>query len=320
MIKRRNLDPSLQAELDSLSGLGTKYGLGSIWYVDPNAGGSGILGNINSGGGGEAWNEALPSITDAFTIVKPWDTILCAPGAHSGNHITPLNAAAPFVSLIAMRATSLGLAAWAGATDQALPIIQVRARGWRISGFEFDNPTTSNTVSAGIQLYGGGGVNRPDYCMIDNCLFTGGKAGIRYRASSTYIHIHDCQFDFMAGSVAAQDGAIVSADSTHALGGMWLVENNIFRECVNQMNIAGGTRGLNSSVIKGNVFQVDAQSNTGVVLIDIRGGGAGNLIVDNFFGCTESEYGSGSFIRTNASDEGIGNYAADGPCNSVIEH
>lgn len=318
MIKFRNLDDTLKSRIDSASwntGFhgGVTGGLGGFLYVDPTSGGS--------HGDGKSWDEPLSDLDDALTAMKKWDTIFCAPGNHTGNHITPLNTVAPFCSIIGMRQTSLGLACWAAATDQALPILQVKARGWRVSGFEFDNPTTSNAVSAGIQIYNpSGNTIRGDYLEVDHCLFTGGKAGIRYRDAGTYAHIHDNQFDYMSGTVAGQDGAICSASSAQALGGRWLVENNIFAECVNQMNIAGGVRGLNSSVIKGNIFQVDAQATTGVVLIDIRGGGAGNLVIGNYFGCTEAEYNSGSFVRTNASDEGMGNWAADGPCQIEIEH
>lgn len=320
MIERRNLAPSFRNYIDArgfqvgFNGLaGGNSPTGGFKYFVPGA---------NVGGDGSSWDAPFTSLTTALAAMQDWDTLFCGPGNNSGNHITPMNADAAFCSLIGMRATSLGLAAWAGATDQALPILQVKARGWRVSGFEFDNPTTSNTVSAGIQIYDkGDGLTRGSYLEVDHCLFTGGKAGIRYRDAGTYVHIHDNQFDLMAGTNGdGRDGAICSASSSYALGGRWLIENNIFAEVVNQINIAGGTRGLNSSVIKGNIFQVDAQANTGVVLIDLRGGGAGNLIIDNKFGCTEAQYGNGTFIRTNANDEGMGNWAADGPCQLEIEH
>jgi hypothetical protein len=321
MIRFRNLDDSLQQRIgNGQYNVGWHGGTrdraqGGFWYVDPGAG---------SAGQGKSWDDPVQTITQAMALAdfNEWDTIFCAPGNHTGNHITPLNTSTPFCSVVGMRNTSLGLAAWMGATDQALPIFQVRARGWRITGFEFDNPTTSNTVSAGIQIYNpSGNATRGDYLEVDHCLFTGGKAGIRYRDAATYIHIHDNQFDYMSGTNNdGRDGAICSASSAQALGGRWLVERNIFAEVAYQMDIAGGARGLNSSVIRDNIFQVDAQATTGVVLIDIRGGGAGNLICNNFFGCTIAQYKSGAFVRTNASDEGIGNWCADGIPDGVIEH
>lgn len=316
MIKRRNLDKSLQAELDGLSSLATKFGLGNIWYVDPNAGGSGVLGDINSGGGGESWEEALESITAAFTVVKSWDTILCAPGNHTGNHATPLNAAGPFGSLIAMRATSLGLAAWAGATTVTSPIINVRARGWRISGFEFDNPSTSFGVNLRKEATL---VNRCDYTEVDHCLFTGGQGAINFQGGGTYCHFHDNRFDLMAGSTAREDGGIVVSDSSYQLPGMCLVENNIFLENIFHINM-GASWGFNSSVIKGNVFQLLGSANTATVLLDIRGG-AGCQVVGNYFGCTIAQYkddSSTAFIRSTADTEGMGNMCNDGPADGDI--
>lgn len=319
MIQKRNLDPSLISYINGAGWNagwhgGVTGGLGGYLYVDPNTGGA--------HGDGKSWDTPLLLLTDALLAMKKWDTIFCAPGDYTGNYDTPLNADAPFCSVIGMRQTSLGLACWAAATDQAVAIMNVIARGWRISGFEFDCPTTSNGVAGGVRLEklnATWSTRRGDYLEVDHCLFTGGKAGFRYHGGGTYAHIHDNQFDLMAGS-DGNDGAMVSSDSGNQLGGRWLVENNIFAECVNQMSFGQGVRGLNSSTIKGNTFQVDAQANAGVVLLDLRGGGAGNMVINNFFGCTEAQYGSGSFIRTNANDEGMGNWAADGPCQLEIEH
>ncbi len=308
MIKKRNLDPSLVNYIDGrgwkagLTGrAGGLYPTGSFWYVVPSA---------TTVGAGKSWEEPFATMQEALNVVQPWDTIFCAPGNHTADNVTPINGDAPFVSLIGMRQGSLGLAAWLTSTTATEPAIEVRARGWRVSGFEFDNPSTN----AGISLLRSVANDyRPDFCEIDHCLFTGGASGIHHVEGSTYIHVHDNQFDLMTGTTARLSGAIQVVSSGHQLPGMWMIEDNIFRENIWHINL-GASWGFNSATIRGNQFFLTGQANTALVMLDIRGGN-GSMINDNYFGCTKAEYGDDSstdFIRTSGNDIGTGNHCDDG--------
>lgn len=313
-IQFRNLHDNLKSRINSGSwntGFhgGVTGGLGGFLYVDPTSGGS--------HGDGKSWDEPLSSLTNALTAMKKWDTIFCAPGGYTGNYTTSLNAVAPFGAIIGMRQTSLGLAAWAGATVATSPIITVKARGWRISGFEFDNPGTSGVQSAGVELYKlnpTSATQRGDYLEVDHCLFTGGKTGFMFYGGGTYAHIHDNRFDLLAGT-GTYDGAIMCSDSGHQCPTMALIENNIFVASDTMIGMGNGTaRGFNDSIIRGNIFQLSGYGDTTTLILDLRSNGGGNLVIENYFGTTRADLANdaSTLIFTNASDEGIGNWCADG--------
>lgn len=313
MIQMRNLAPNLQSQIGAGSyNVGwngaAANGLGGFWYVDP-------AGDVE--GDGRSWDEPFNSLTDALTVMKKWDTIFCAPGDYTGNHNTPLNANAPFCAIIGMRQTSLGLACWAAATDQALPIINVIARGWRISGFEFDNPTTSNGVAGGVRLEklnATWSTRRGDYLEVDHCLFTGGKTGFRFHGGGTYAHIHNNRFDALNGT-AVNDGAIMCSDSGHQCPGRACVEYNDFMENDTHIGMGNGTaHGFNDSIIRGNLFQKSGYGDTATLIMDLRSNGGGNMVVGNFIDDTAADYisDSSTLIITNSSDEGIGNWCNNG--------
>lgn len=139
----------------------------NTYFVDPTSGSNQYEGDTP--------DRAFSTLTYAFTKMVKWDALLCAPGNYTGNHSSPLNATAPFCSLIGLNAVNLGTGPWAGATVATSPILHIRARGWRISGFEFDCPTGA----AGLKLTTSGTSNA-NYVLIDNCLFTGGAGTGKY--------------------------------------------------------------------------------------------------------------------------------------------
>jgi hypothetical protein len=161
MIERRNLADSLRSYIDARGfnvgfhgGAGDNSPTGGYKYYVPGA---------NTSGDGTSWDAPYNAIATALAAMQPWDTLFCAPGSFSGDLITPINATAPFCSMIGMRATSRGFAAWGTSTTATEPHLSLRARGWRISVFEFDCPATN----AGILLdkHTDGSTWRPDYML-----------------------------------------------------------------------------------------------------------------------------------------------------------
>lgn len=287
------------------------FSLGKFWYVDPNR---------STSGNGKSWNSAFNDLAEALLAVGSNDYIFCAPAGYTGNYSTPLDAGARRVSLIGVNAGRLGLGPWFGPSVTSLPSLTIKARGWMISGFEFDNPATSygiqlNTLTDATEI--------GSYTEIKNCLFTGGRGGINFKGGGTYINIHHNRFDEMAGT-GAGDGAIMCTDSSHQCPIMCHVHNNEFMENITHIGMGKGTaRGFNSSIIgPGNVFQVTGGNRTCTLIMDLRANKGGNTVVNNWFGCDTTDYNTaGTIIRTNSSDEGMDNWCANGyPTTDDIAH
>jgi hypothetical protein len=273
---------------------------GKTYFVDPT---SGVGSNGNSG---LAPDKAWATLTYAFTKLAKWDTLYCAPGDYSGNYLTPLNATAPFVSLIGVQATDIGFGPWSAGTAGS-PIINVRARGWLISGFEFDGVSDEASLKLTTS-----GTSNANYAQIENCLFTGGKYGIDWVGAPTYTMVYNCLFEDILTS------AFICTDSSTDVPRRCIIQGNHFRE--NAADIAMNPRGFKSSTIASNFFQLDGISRNSTVLLDTRGGG-GNIIVNNWFDVTQAQYtddAATAFIRTSATDYGAGNHCNDGEAEDEI--
>lgn len=271
---------------------------GTTYFVDAT--------NGSDGNRGLTISKPFKTLTKAFTAVGAWDTILVAPGDYSGNYSTPLNATAPFVSLIGVQATDLGFGPWMAGTAGS-PIINVRARGWRISGFEFDGVSDEASLKLTTS-----GTSNANYTQIDNCLFTGGKYGIDWVGAPTYTKVVNNNFEDILTS------AFVCTDSSTDVPRRCMIYGNEFKE--NISHIAMNPRGFKDSTIRGNVFSLDGVTRDATVLLDTRGGG-GNAIVGNYFDVTKAQYtddAATAFIRTAATDFGAGNYCNDGAADDAI--
>lgn len=275
------------------SGAGSVFG--KTYFVDPT--------NGNNGKKGTSPAKAFSTLTKAFAVMGPSDTVICSPGSYTGNHVTPLNSVAPFCSVIGMQATALGLGPFAAATDTSSPIISVRARGWRISGFEFDGNAVSESVLATTS-----GTSNANFLQVDWCLFTGGSvAGIDFVGAPTFMAIYYNSFTQMT----AGSGMLCSNSATDTPRSGHIYKNR-FWENIN--HIAMNPRGFKDCVIEGNTFQLDGVSRDALVMLDTRGGG-GNQIIGNYFDITAAQFtddASTAFIRTASTDYGAGNFLSDG--------
>lgn len=272
---------------------------GVIYYVDAV--------NGNDGNNGLSLAEPFKTFSVALAALGIDDTLFVARGGYTGDFATQLNAAAPFVNIIGMNATEKGFGPFFASSTSTEPTISVRARGMRISGLEFDNPSSD----AGIELLANGGTQRSDFLEIDHCLFTGGKFGIDQNGGSTYCFIHDNIFDLLS---VALGSAISATDTGQKLPGRWRVVNNEFLENVNHMDmsVAVGSHGFNSSVIgPDNVWQHKGQARDVTVAFDIRGG-AGNVVVGNFCGAAKSVGTGGTVYEMGNNDRSAGNMFTDG--------
>jgi hypothetical protein len=275
---------------------------GTNYFVDVNLGSNGNTGKSPD----RAWN----TLTYAFSRMTALDeknaTVFVAPGDYSGNYTSPLNGDAAFVSLVGVQATDIGFGPWSAGTA-GNPIIGMRARGWRISGFEFDGVSDEASLKLTTS-----GTSNSNFTQIESCLFTGGKYGIDWVGAPTYTMVYNCLFEDILTS------AFVCTDSSTDVPRRCIIQGNHFRE--NAADISMNPRGFKSSTIASNFFQLDGVSRDSTVLLDTRGGG-GNIIVDNYFDVTKAQYtddGATAFIRTSATDYGAGNHCNDGEADDAI--
>ncbi len=286
-------------------------GLGpaTVYFVDST--------NGAASNDGLSWERAFNTITLAMTAVgnlsaRGRGIILVAPGGYTEDIQTPLNADGPFGQLIGVSPTDRsGGAAFLASTSASTPTITVRARGWRISGFEIDSPTGA----AGVLLQrNAGNTLRSDWTEIDHNMIGAtitGLYGVELEGAGKNIHIHDNEFELLQ----ATNGAGIFCNTTPvALPLLCTVENNLFRENTNHI-LMGASWGFNASIIRGNVFQGTGDKSATKIL-DLRGG-RNNTVVGNYFGIANGT-GSGQYDESNGkvlagtNDSWTGNYINDG--------
>ena len=271
--------------------------------------------NVGVGGNGLAVETPYKSLTVALAAMQKWDTLLVAPGDYTNGtaatYETPLNAVAPMCRMIGLNPHGRGFGPWFGQAAAGLPILNIRARNWRISGFEFDNPSSE----AGLRITTLG-TSDARFTQVDNCLFTGGKFGIDLYGAGTYAMIYNNVFDLIqvANGSAMTCGSVAGVDTPRRNQ----IIGNEFAENVNHLNFntAGRTsRGLKSSKIFGNTFQgVGFQSGGNVTMIFDFTGGGGNQFCNNYLGITKTEWANGTYTTAGTNDgvNSVGNHMNDG--------
>jgi hypothetical protein len=263
-------------------------------------------------------NEAVQtSLTTTLALLNPYDTVYLAPGNWTGNYTTQANADASFCSLIGIDPTGRGFGPWMGATTSTSPIIDVLARGWRISGIEFDCPSSSSAIR--LSKSADGSTNRPDFVRIEDCFFTGGQTAIEFNGGATYPLIRGNHFSLVN---TAGGGCINVTSTSFHLPQKGLFENNIFENCTNHIvGTTQGVQGYAGCTIKGNVFQADGVTTNASVFLDLRhGSGGGNMVVGNYFDMAAADFADTGVatVRANATDFGAGNHFQDGPQSEAL--
>ena len=271
---------------------------GTVYFVDPN--------NGNDGNTGLKVNTAFETLTKAFTVITHYDTIICAAGNYTGNYTTPNNATASFVRLIGFRTGDIGSASWAGATTASSPIIDVIARGWTITDFEFDCPTGSSGIRLTKNV---SQTSRCDFTHIERCIFTTGKYGIEVNGGGTHVRVKGCKFDQLTETGAF--GIHVTATGFQ-IPAFWVVEDNIFATSLNHIGPGNATYGWNESTFRNNVHQTDSGTDATTVC-DVRASsGTGNMVLGNYFDIAKASFTADTTVRGNTTDFAAGNWFLDG--------
>ena len=269
---------------------------GNTYFVNPSTGSDNNRG-LNT-------DKPFKTFTKALTAISDWDTIMLAPGGYGGNFTTPVNANAAFVRVIGFPIGDYGLSSWMsiGSDSNSSPIIDVLARGWSFENIEFDCPTGSS----GIRLTKSttGGVNRPDFTTIRNCIFTTGKYGVEVNGGGTHVTIKETKFD----QLTSTGGHAIHVTATgNQIPAFWVVENNKFLTNLNHIGPGNATFGFNNSIFKNNVFD------SATISLDIRAsGGVGNAVIGNYFDVVIASFDALTEVIGNATDYGAGNFGKDG--------
>jgi len=189
-------------------------------------------------------------------------------------------------------------------TGTALTINQ---QNWRISGIKFDLPAHGQSITLNWDA-----TNNGSNTMIDHCQFMGGYAGhfgITAVGAPYAVCIADCEFaEILQG---AQLGAAIYFGLTPTADPlMWRIERNIFWDNDNHITSLNADHGLNTSIIKDNLFY-DGEGIPTVLKLDLRGGSLGhNIVVGNYFAGDYSNAG-GYYDSGAQASEWVGNWSAD---------
>ena len=110
----------------------------------------------------------------ALFTARGYHTLYVRSGAYQETLTTPINATAPFCQLLGVDPTNRGYGVYLYPASAADTILTLNARGWRVSGFEFESATGAGiTTTRDIA-----GTNRADYLRVDHCNFASSKYGL----------------------------------------------------------------------------------------------------------------------------------------------
>lgn len=281
-----------------------QYPLGTNYYVTK----SGV--DTNSG---LSWAQSFLTIGAAMTaatalgattVQRGEVSIYVAPGGYIENVVTPLNTVCPFGRLIAVNPTpgrSFGAVYIIPASGVCLT---VRARGWYISGFEFD----AYTDAVAVLLDGETTNSLASGTLIEDCLFCGqnkGLSGINVTKNGAPLTtIRNCGFyGFTSGTTAGK--CITCTSSATDQPRFWLIEDCWFGDSDNLIDM--NPRGFKESIIRYNTFFNIGANQSPDEIIDNTGGNATMIYGNKFDGDFTA---SGGYVDS-GTDDWAGNMAED---------
>lgn len=259
-----------------------------------------------SGNSGKGWGKthALDTIAGAMTKAAALGTrgrvrIYAAPAAYSEAVSTPTNAQCPHIALIGVTPVepSHGAVYWASGASGS-NCLTVLARGWRISGFEFECPTGA----AGIQLDHTNG--NAAYTHIDNCHFTGGKYGVDAIGAPNYVRISNNMFSLLQTAGAIALGATAGANCN-----VWVVDGNLFVANINHIVFIAASAPYSGTWFNNILHDTWVPGGAVTSAMDLTTSAGSNVIFHNFFGGTFSIAGG---YRGGSTDEWFANFSAQG--------
>jgi len=259
---------------------------------------------------GESWAKAKLTIQAALDLCsgRGLHRVYVASGGYSGTLQTPLNTPAPFGQLIGLNHTDMAYGPWLTSAAAGEAILTIRARGWRISGFEFDLPVGASAAAAIVLDKQTSGCSA-DYTQIDHCFFSGGqnsRIAIDFKNNVNYAVIDNCEFEHIYNASGTGE-AIGSSYSSTAVSGRLRITNNIFKGNDKHIHF-NGNRGCQWSLIENNLL-VNTSAKTATQYCNLAGGAGYNVVRRNICAGTWSHAGG---YTDAANDIWAENYQVDG--------
>jgi len=256
---------------------------------------------------GLSWERSKATIQAGLDLCsgRGLHRVFVAPGGYTEDLTTPLNATASHGQLIAYNPTpgqSYG-AVYVTASTAGAACLTVQARGWYISGFEFDALADAECVILGGATAG----NNASGTMIEDCLFVGqnqGLAGIDWQngvSGNPLCTIRSCGFyGFTSGSTAGNCMSCTASGIDQPR--FVLIEHCWFGDSDNLIDM--NPRGFKESIIRYNTFFTNGANQNPDEIIDNTGGND-TLIYGNYFAGT---YDATSGYVAGTNDEWAGNF------------
>jgi hypothetical protein len=228
--------------------------------------------------------------------------IFVAPGGYTEDIITPSNTECPFGQLIAVNPTGQSFGAVYLTSETATePVLTIRARGWKVSGFEFDGPATDGCVL----LDGLTANSNAAGTEISDCLFVGqGQADFGIDVlnnGAPHTIIRNCHFDGITGP------AITCTNSSVDQPRFWEIDHCVFVDNDDHIDMNG--KGFKESWIHDCSFMKVGANRTATLQLDNQAGSNNNIGPNNFLSST---YDNAGGYYTGTNDFWYGNASEDG--------
>lgn len=261
-----------------------------IWWVDGT--------NGSDSDTGESETQAFATIQKAVDSVSSYDWIQVLPGTYRESVNTPLAGGARSVTLAGyyngvVSENRTGIYP----TDASDPAIDVRAQGWRITGFRIILASSSSGVRLRMTDAGEAtGSSVAPFTTIDHNLFWLNSNGIESNGAPHGVHVVRNTFLSNTGSAIRNTDTGVKAMSD------WEIRNNSFIGNTNDINLTGT---CSNNIVQDNNFNDSAATR---ICYFEGASSANNLVTRNAFGGTydiSSGYKAGSATNIWSGNYGV---------------
>lgn len=270
-----------------------------ILYVDSGYAGA----NDNNDGVDPLAPKATVQAAINSTLLTPYSTIVVS-GSVAEDVVTPDYVTGPNYVTILGAGVSRYAPAWEG-NSQAAISLDMRAVGWRVSGFRFYGKTGAACVT--LRHTDSGANDIAIRTVIDNCYFDGLTTGLYgIESHGCYdVWVQNCTFSLWHNGGGTAHAMIVTTTP------LAIPYRNHIQDCEFYDNDNHVQWPCNGSFIKNNMFQPTGYAYAATIVLNtsiIANPGDDNVVWGN---CFPGDYSIVGGYRPGAADAWLGNWADD---------